>query len=135
MSRSSPKPHAQTHRLERVGEAVRQALADILARGQARDSDLERYPVTIPSVRMSPDLKLATVLVMPLGGEGAATTMKALDRHKRELRALVARRVNLKFAPDLRFVLDSTFDAQARMEALLNSPAVARDLARGEEET
>jgi len=86
--------------------------------------------VTIPSVRMSPDLKLATILVMPLGGEGAEATVAALDRHKKELRALIARRINLKFAPDLRFALDRTFDAQARMDALLRSPAVARDLER-----
>jgi ribosome-binding factor A len=77
---------------------------------------------------MSPDLKLATILVMPLGGKGAGMAVEALDRHKKELRALVARRVNLKFAPDLRFALDTSFDAQARMDELLRSPAVARDL-------
>jgi len=66
--------------------------------------------------------------VMPLGGEDAATVLGALNRHKKELRALVARRINLKFAPDLRFALDTSFDAQARMDALLKSPAVARDL-------
>ena len=83
---------------------------------------------------MSPDLKLATVLVMPLGGKGAGAVIEALDRHKKELRALVARRVNLKFAPDLRFALDTSFEAQARMDALLRSPAVARDLkSRGDE--
>jgi ribosome-binding factor A len=84
---------------------------------------------------MSPDLKLATILVMPLGGKGARETVEALQRHKKELRALVARRVNLKFAPELRFVLDTSFEAQARMDALLRSPAVARDLrSRGDED-
>jgi ribosome-binding factor A len=128
MSRSSSKPHVASHRVERVGELIRHAVADILARGEVRDEAFDRHPLTIPAVRMSPDLKLATVLVMPLGGKGAAATVEALDRHKKELRALVARRINLKFAPDLRFALDTSFDAQARMDALLRSPAVARDL-------
>ena len=128
MSHSSSKPHTTTHRAERVGELIRHAVADILARGEAPDEAFDRHPITIPSVRMSPDLKLATILVMPLGGKGAGAAVEALERHKKELRALVARRVNLKFAPDLRFVLDTSFDAQARMDELLRSPAVARDL-------
>jgi ribosome-binding factor A len=128
MPHSISKQHAASHRLERVGELIRHALAEILARGEVPDEALDRRPVTIPAVRMSPDLKLATILVMPLGGEGAAATINALERHKKELRALVARRVNLKFAPDLRFSLDGSFEAQARMDALLKSEAVARDL-------
>jgi ribosome-binding factor A len=128
MPRSLSKPHATSHRVERVGELIRHALADILARGEAPDEAFDRHPLTIPAVRMSPDLKLATILVMPLGGEGAGAVVEALDRHKKELRALIARRVNLKFAPDLRFALDTSFDAQARMDELLRSPEVARDL-------
>ncbi len=128
MSRSSSKAHAPSHRVERVGELIRHAIADIVARGEAPDEAFDRYPLTIPAVRMSPDLKLATILVMPLGGKGAQAIVEALDRHKKELRALIARRVNLKFAPDLRFALDTSFDAQARMDELLKSPAVARDL-------
>jgi ribosome-binding factor A len=134
MPRSFSKPHGSSHRLERVGELIRHAVADILARGEVRDDALDRRPLTIPSVRMSPDLKLATVLVMPLGGKGAAAAVEALDRHKKELRALVARRVNLKFAPDLRFALDTSFEAQARMDALLRSPAVARDIKSPDDE-
>jgi ribosome-binding factor A len=128
MSRSFSKPRSARHRLERVGELIRHALADILARGEVRDEAFDRHPLTIPDVRMSPDLKLATILVMPLGGKGAGAVVEALDRHKKELRTLVARRVNLKFAPDLRFAVDTSFDAQARMDELLRSPAVARDL-------
>jgi len=128
MSRSLSKPHASSHRAERVGELIRHAVADILARGEVPDEAFDHHPLTIPTVRMSPDLKLATILVMPLGGKGAGAAIDALDRHKKELRTLVARRVNLKFAPDLRFVLDTSFDAQARMDELLRSPAVARDL-------
>lgn len=77
---------------------------------------------------MSPDLKLATVSVMPLGGEAAVETVEALNRHKKALRTLLAHRVNLKFAPDLRFALDPSFDARARIEAILKSPEVVRDL-------
>ena len=128
MSRSVSRSRAPSHRVERVGELIRHALAEILTRGETPDAALERHPVTIPAVRMSPDLKLATVSVMPLGGEHAAATIEALNRHKKELRALVARRINLKFAPDLRFALDSSFDAQARIDALLKSPKVRRDL-------
>ena len=128
MPPSSFKSYAQSHRAERVGELIRHAVADILARGEVRDDAFDRHPLTIPAVRMSPDLKLATVLVMPLGGKGAGATVEALERHRKELRALVARRVSLKFAPDLRFALDTSFDAQARMDELLRSPAVARDL-------
>jgi len=128
MPRSLSKSHAPSHRVERVGELIRHALADILARGEAPDEAFDRHPLTIPAVRMSPDLKLATILVMPLGGEGAASILDALNRRKKELRALIARRINLKFAPDLRFVLDTSFDAQARMDELLRSPEVARDL-------
>jgi len=126
--RSLSKPHSPSHRVERVGELIRHALADILARGEAPDEAFDRHPLTIRAVRMSSDLKLATILVMPLGGKGAGAVVDALDRHKKELRALIARRVNLKFAPDLRFALDTSFDAQARMDELLRSPAVARDL-------
>jgi ribosome-binding factor A len=129
MSRSSPKSHAPTHRIERVGELIRHALAEILARGEAPDATLERHPVTVPSVRMSPDLKLADVAVMPLGGVDAAATLDALNRHKKELRTLIAHKIKLKFAPDLRFAIDPSFDAQARIDALLKSPEVARDLA------
>ena len=128
MPRSLSKPRAASHRVERVGELIRHAVADILARGEVRDDAFDRHPLTVPVVRMSPDLKLATILVMPLGGKGAGATVEALERHKKELRALVARRINLKFAPELRFALDTSFDAQARMDELLRSPAVARDL-------
>ncbi len=77
---------------------------------------------------MSPDLKLATVAVIPLGGKDGDKTLEALGRHKKELRALVAHRVSLKYAPDLRFTLDDSFDAQAKIDALLRMPEVARDL-------
>ena len=133
MSRPSSKSQSPTHRLERVAELVRHALAEALTRGDVPDAALDQHPVTIPVVKMSPDLKLATVSVMPLGGEGEAAILDALKKHKKELRTLVARKVNLKFAPDLRFVIDSSFEAQARIDALLRSPEVARDLRRDED--
>jgi ribosome-binding factor A len=134
MPRSDPKSANPSHRVERVAESIRHALAEILSRGDVADPLLDRQVVTIPTVRMSPDLKLATVTVMPLGGKDAEKTLAALAQHKKELRTLVARRVNLKFAPDLRFTLDDTFDAQSRIDALLRKPEVARDLRDDEAE-
>jgi ribosome-binding factor A len=128
MSRPSPKSASTSHRLERVAEAVRHALSDALARGEIPDPVLNKQVVTIAGVRMSPDLKIATVAVMPLGGKNIEKTIAALALHKKELRTMVAHRVNLKYAPDLRFVQDDSFDARARIDALLRAPEVARDL-------
>ena len=128
MSRSDLKRAGPSHRLERVAEAVRHAIADILQRGEIADPALDRQAVTVPSVRMSSDLKHAAVAVMPLGGKNAEATLAALRLHAKTLRALVARRVNLKFAPELRFELDRRFAAQDAIDALLRSPQVARDL-------
>ena len=134
MPRSDAKSANPSHRVERVAESIRHALAEILSRGDVADPLLDRQVVTIPTVRMSPDLKLATVTIMPLGGKDAEKTLAALAQHKKELRTLVARRVNLKFAPDLRFTLDETFEAQSRIDALLRTPEVARDLRDDETE-
>jgi ribosome-binding factor A len=113
----------------RVGEAVRHAIADILAHGSVHDPDLEGHIITVPEVRMSPDLKLATIYVMPLGGRDTDIVIAALERNKRFLRGEVAQRVNLKFAPDVRFRVDERFDEAERIEKLLRTPAVQRDLA------
>jgi ribosome-binding factor A len=112
----------------RVGEQVRHALADILAQGIVHDADLEGHIITVPEVRMSPDLKLATIYVMPLGGRDTEVVIAALERNKKFLRGEVARRVNLKFAPDLRFRVDERFDEAERIEKLLRTPAVQKDL-------
>src|SRR6478752_33906 len=112
----------------RVGEQVRHAIAEILAQGSVHDADLEGHIVTVPEVRMSPDLKLATVYVMPLGGRDTEIVLAALERNKKFLRGEVARRVNLKFAPDLRFRVDERFDEAERIEKLLRTPAVQKDL-------
>jgi ribosome-binding factor A len=116
-----------TQRQQRVAELVRHALSDVLSRGDIQDEALTRHVITIPEVRMSPDLKLATAYVMPLGGKDETAVLKALDRNKKVLRQEVARRVNLKFAPDLRFIRDESFEEAARIDALLRSEKVVRD--------
>jgi ribosome-binding factor A len=118
----------------RVGETVRHALAEILAHGNVHDPDLEGHIITVPEVRMSPDLKLATIYVMPLGGRDTEVVIEALNRNKKFLRGEVAHRVNLKFAPDLRFRADDRFDEVERIEKLLRTPEVRRDLAPDSEE-
>ncbi len=113
----------------RVGETVRHAVAGILVDDSVHDPDLEGHIITVPEVRMSPDLKLATIYVMPLGGRDTGIVIAALERHKKFLRGEVARRVNLKFSPDVRFRVDERFDEAERIEKLLRTPAVQKDLA------
>ena len=117
-----------SQRQQRVAELVRHALAEVLQRGDLQDEVLSGHVITIPEVRMSPDLRLATAYVMPLGGRDERPVIDALNRNRKPLRAEVARRVNLKFAPDLRFLRDETFDEAARIDALLRSEKVQRDI-------
>jgi ribosome-binding factor A len=117
-----------SQRMLRVGELVRHKLAEMLARGDIHDEVLASRVITVPEVRMAPDLRLATVYVMPLGGENGAEVLKALDRNKRYIRTEIAHSVNLKFAPDLRFRFDETFTEVSRIDALLHSPKVRQDL-------
>jgi len=128
------KPNSQgsgpSQRQLRVGELIRHALAEMLARGDIHDDVLARHVITVPEVRLSPDLKLATCYIMPLGGQDIAPVLKALDANKRYIRGEVAHRVNLKYAPDLRFRQDESFDEAARIDALLDSEAVRRDTDR-----
>ncbi len=126
--KKSSAPGGGSQRQLRVGEQVRHAIAEILAHGSVHDADLEGHIITVPEVRMSPDLKLATVYVMPLGGRDTELVIAALERNKKFLRGEVARRVNLKFAPDIRFRVDERFDEAERIEKLLRTPAVQRDL-------
>ena len=127
--RQSNSAPGGSQRQLRVGETVRHAVADILSQGSVHDADLEGHIVTVPEVRMSPDLKLATIYVMALGGRDTDVVIAALERNKKFLRGEVARRVNLKFAPDIRFRVDERFDEAERIEKLLRTPAVQRDLA------
>lgn len=119
----------------RVGEIVRHALAEILAQGRIADPDLDGVIITVPEVRMSPDLKVATALVMPLGGRDCDRVMTGLERSRKWLRGQVARRVNLKFAPDVRFRLDTRYDDDMRVTEMLRAPEVAADLDEDDERT
>ncbi len=112
----------------RVGELIRHALAEMFARGDIHDPVLEAHMITVPEVRMSPDLRLATIYIMPLGGRDAEAVLAALEENKRYLRGEISRRVNLKFAPEIRFRVDERFDEAERIEKLLRTPAVQRDL-------
>jgi ribosome-binding factor A len=124
-----------SQRQQRVAELVRHALAEVLQRGDIQDDVLTGHVITIPEVRMSPDLRLATAYVMPLGGRDESAVLEALNRNRKALRSEVAHRVNLKFAPDLRFLRDETFDEAARIDALLRSEKVQRDVSKADDES
>lgn len=119
---------APSQRQLKVGELIRHALADIFFRGEIADEVLSRHSITVPEVRMTPDLKLATVYVLPLGGGDAEDAVEHLNKHKRFLRGEVAKRISMRFMPELRFKVDTSFEASARIDELLASPKVARDL-------
>jgi ribosome-binding factor A len=112
----------------RVGELVRHAMAELLARGEVHDPVIETHLITVPEVRMTADLRLATVYIMPLAGRDADKVLAALEHNKKFLRGEIAQRINLKFAPDLRFRVDDRFAEADRIDKLLRSPAVKRDL-------
>jgi ribosome-binding factor A len=118
----------------RVGELVRHALAAIFARGDVEDDALRGAIITVPEVRMSPDLKLANAYVMPLGGQHAEAIVEALNRHRKFIRGRVAPQINMKFAPEVKFFVDDTFEEAGRIDALLRSDKVKRDLAAGDED-
>ncbi len=121
MSKPTPVgPGQVSQRQLRVAELIRHSLSQILARGEVMDPELEAMTLTIPEVRISPDLKIATVYVVPLGGGDAAPAVKALARNKTWLRTQVAKKINLKFAADLRFRSDDRFDEAMRIDALLH---------------
>jgi ribosome-binding factor A len=129
--REDTASNAPSQRMLRVGELVRHKLAEMLSRGEVHDDVLQSHVITIPEVRMSPDLRLATVYVMPLGGKDVLPVISALDRHKRFIRGEVAHTLNLKFAPEVRFRQDASFDEASRIDRLLDSDKVKRDVGRG----
>src|ERR1700681_3965548 len=124
--RESGKEPSQ--RALRAGEVIRHAIAEILSRGEVHDPVIQGHLITVPEVSMTADLRLATIYVIPLAGRDAKEVLAALERNKRYLRGEIARRVNLKFAPDIRFRLDERFDEAERIEKLLRTPQVQRDL-------
>jgi len=112
----------------RVGELIRRTLSEVLARGDIHDPDLNRMSVTVGEVRTSPDLKVATAYVLPLGGIGQDKVVELLTRNRGELRRVVGRKLGLKFSPELRFRLDETFDRMDDTRRMLDQEAVRRDL-------
>lgn len=112
----------------RVGELIRRTMADVLNRGDVHDPDLGRMSITVSEVRVSPDLKIATAYVLPLGGEGREAAIEALARNKGELRRAISKQMTLKYAPDLRFRIDESFDAMDETRRLLASDHVRQDL-------
>lgn len=118
-----------TQRQLRVAEVIRHRLAEVLLRGDVHDPDLTRHVITVSEVTTSPDLRHATAFVMPLGGKGADEALAALRRNKAELRHQVARDLGLKFAPDLKFELDATFDRMDDTRRLFADPKVQADVA------
>ncbi|MDA0961636.1 MAG: 30S ribosome-binding factor RbfA [Proteobacteria bacterium] len=112
----------------RVGELIRRTLSEVLARADVHDPELNRLSITVGEVRTSPDLKIATAYVLPLGGKGSDTVLKILARNKAELRRLVGRRLGLKYTPDLRFQLDETFDRMDDTRRMMSQDVVRRDV-------
>ncbi len=112
----------------RVGELIRHALAEIIQRGEVHDPAFEGKVITVPEVRVSANLRNATAYVMPLGGAGADEVLAAFERNTKFLRGEIARRIDLRYAPEIRFSIDTSFDDGDRIDALLRSPEVRRDL-------
>lgn len=127
-NRDNQRKSGPSQRQLRVGEIVRHALAEMLARGEVHDEVLASHVVTVSEVRMSPDLRLATIYIMPLGGKDLKPVIEALERNRKFIRGEIAHAVNLKFAPDIRFHADETFDEVQRIDQILRSPKVAQDL-------
>ncbi|WP_164157110.1 30S ribosome-binding factor RbfA [Sandarakinorhabdus rubra] len=130
MPRSTPDAQGRPIRLQRIGEQVRHALAEIIARGDLRDDLLAQTIISVSEVRVSPDLRHATVFVKASNGDDEAV-VKALATHAKWLRGEVARRLATKYTPDLNFRRDESFDAGARIDAVLRRPEIARDLGTG----
>ncbi|GHA20981.1 ribosome-binding factor A [Devosia pacifica] len=128
------KQKGPSQRMLRVGELVRHALAALFARGEVEDEALRDIVVTVPEVRMTPDLKLANAYIMPLGGQHAERVVEALNRNRKFIRGRIAPQLNLKFAPDVRFFVDTTFDEASRIDELLRSERVQRDLGDDEDQ-
>ena len=125
---STSATQGPSQRQLRVGEMLRHALAQILMRGEIRDPDLEGVSVTVTQVKPSPDMRHATVFVEPLGGKNAKEIVAALNRHKSFLRGEMGHMIDLKFTPDLRFIEDESFSEAQKIEDILKSDRVQRDL-------
>ncbi len=132
--RHNDQNHGPSIRVLRVGEQVRHVLSEILQRGDVHDDVLTKQPVSITEVRMSPDLRHATVFVKPLLGRDEEAVLKALRTNTAYLQREVARRIRMKYAAKLKFLSDESFDEASHIDKLLRDPKVARDLESGETE-
>lgn len=112
----------------RVGELIRRTLSEVLSRGEIHDPDLNRMSITVSEVRVTPDLRIATAFVLPLGGKDKEEALKALARNKGEIRHVITKQMSVKHSPDIRFMLDDTFDRMDETNRLFSSEAVRRDL-------
>jgi ribosome-binding factor A len=130
----SGKEKAPSQRMLRMGELVRHALAEVFSRGDVHDPVLEAHVITIPEVAMTPDLRHATAYVMPLGGKDARAVLDALNRNKKYMRGVIAKKIQAKFTPDLHFRIDERFDRAEKIDKLLRQPEVQRDLKREDDE-
>ena len=128
MPRQNESPEGRSVRLLRVGEQVRHALSDVLTRGEVHDEVLQSHLVSVTEVRMSPDLRHATVFVKPLLGSNEETVLKALRTNTAYLQRAVATRVNTKYAAKLKFIADESFDEGSHIDSLLRAPKVRQDL-------
>ena len=117
-----------SQRQMRVGELIRRRLSEVLSRGEIHDPDLNRLSITVGEVRVSPDLKVATAYVVPLGGKGQEAMFDCLNRNRNELRRPVSKGLNLKFSPELRFRLDETFDRLDDTRRMFSDETVRRDV-------
>jgi ribosome-binding factor A len=128
-SKRSPAPSAApSHRQLRVGELLRRRLSEVLARGEVHDPELNALSITVGEVRATPDLKTATAWVMPLGGKDAEAALAILNRNRSEIRRAVVKGIEIKFAPEFRFVLDETFDRLDETRRLFSDETVRRDI-------
>ena len=125
-------PSGPSQRQLRVGELIRRTLSEVLARGEVHDPDLDRVPVTVGQVTMTPDLRTATAYVLPLGGQDRDKVLAALRRNRVELRRLVTRALTLKFSPELKFAIDETFDRLDETRRVFDDPQVRRDVGGGD---
>ena len=131
---SKPQGGSRSQRQNKVGELLRHAVAEVLARGELRDPDLKGVSVTVTQVSVSPDLRNATAWVMPLGGQDTEKVEAALNRCSRYVRGQISRMVQLRYAPHVRFSIDTSFDTADRIGALLRQPTVQKDLSAAGED-
>ncbi len=127
-SKNSSRDLGSSNRQLRVAELVRRSISDILAKNELYEDALTNVPITVSEVRCSGDLKLAKVFVLPLGGKNAKTVVESLIKQKSTIRKILGKSLNLKFVPDIRFIVDESFDKMDQTTKLLQNPAVQRDI-------